>query len=392
MLPVIGDNPSDQLDNSDRLLQSNETIRDVDPADKWILVSLIALFVLLFIFTPETPTQWEMDSVVFVLGVAISNDSRTILLWNPPEIDYDYDQLSIDCGCLITANRSYLDKARFVIFHWSSLDRLPVIKRPNQLWIWVNTLTPDESDYNSVLIFQQKYFDCWSTCRFDSDFIISPWLHWSLIDQSVGQNKRQISVKESPIIWFNNCPFDHRFDQFVLSLRKFVPIHVYNETNLQSFSKSQFTKKILPNYKYYLLTDNSVCSNLIIKKILFNYGLNLIPLIPRGLKIISSKLGQYHFNGSFVDANHFPTDEKLANHLKQLQNNLTINNQPTKWTIDQLNQLNQVNFFKFLHNVCSSLKLPDGLTGKCKHRKIKLMSWYYNQDYCNSNTTNIIHN
>ncbi|XP_077196581.1 3-galactosyl-N-acetylglucosaminide 4-alpha-L-fucosyltransferase FUT3-like [Paroedura picta] len=244
----------------------------------------------------------------------------TILLWTRPfRARFPIRKCSELLGipdCHITANRLWYPKADAVIVHHHEVCRSPRYlprrpRPPSQLWIWFNLEPPM---YLCNMHFMDNRFNLTMSYRRDSD-IFTPygWLEVLPVPQKV-----TIPPKTKLVAWVvSNWNLSSRRVQYYEELRKYIHVDVYGFRHLP-LPRGQ-EEGVLSRYKFYLAFENSVHTDYITEK-LWKMALlaHAVPVVcgpPR------ENYERYLPPGAFIHIDDFPTAEKLALFLQELDRN-----------------------------------------------------------------------
>ena len=138
--------------------------------------------------------------------------------------------------------------------------------------------------------------------------------------------KPQMKEKKKQIFWLvSDCETDNKREEYAKKLNNYIPVDIYGQCKWKETSNitiERGTKKenkeamaILQNqYKFYLAFENSNCYDYVTEKFFRTIGHGLIPIVMGGAK----NYEKFAPHKSYINVNDYESPEKLAQHLKYL--------------------------------------------------------------------------
>ncbi|VIO98155.1 Uncharacterized protein BM_BM10026 [Brugia malayi] len=266
--------------------------------------------------------------------------------------------------CIITDDKEQLLKASAVLFHIRDLKKLPKLRNPKQLFVFVLHESPLYT-FNHLDFVPSNYFNITMTYRRDSDIYIPYGMMKKITNLT---QRKQVwdwsevvkiaSSKVRPVLQLvSNCQTKSKRELYVEQLRTYINITQHGLCK-NSICDEKCEVKEAAQHRFYLAFENSVCRDYITEK-LFKCFLRL--LIPVVLKrsIYEGILPP----GSFIAADDFASPRELAEYLHYLSNNNTAYLSYLKWTRHYQKTFDVSNFCelcKYLHSdIARTRIIPD---------------------------------
>ncbi len=248
-------------------------------------------------------------------------------------------------NCMLTDDKSLLDKSDLVIVRMSDDYEKPKSKRPpNQKWVYVLYESPHhlKEIYTSTLRWKDLmwkwnefeaangFFNLTSTYRIDSDF---PGHYETLGGMYWEENKEfnadfdfHQSKTHFAAAAISNCNSARSTrSKYINELKNFVQVDVFGLCGTGRCNGS-CKKTIGDKYKFFLAFENSFCTYYMSEKPFEVLEYNIVPIV-RGL----GSFDQYVPKSGYIDANDFDSPRSLARYLKYLDSNKTAYNEFFKW-------------------------------------------------------------
>ena len=162
-----------------------------------------------------------------------------------------------------------------------------------------------------------KYCSAKNTKSFSGDYKKVP-----------GRNmkKPQMKEKKKQIFWLvSDCETDNKREEYAKKLNNYIPVDIYGQCPWKETSNitiERGTKKenkeamanLQNQYKFYLAFENSNCYDYVTEKFFRTLGHGLIPIVMGGAK----NYEKFAPHKSYINVNDYESPEKLAQHLKYL--------------------------------------------------------------------------
>lgn len=233
-------------------------------------------------------------------------------------------------GCILTANRNFIEKADAILIHhrdiaWDA-SNLPWFPHPpHQKWIWMNSESPSNTAWIPGL---NDLFNVSLGYRRDADISVP---YGSLIPVHDGFEDFVDflpSEKDKLVCWIvSNYKPEHRRVQYYEQLSKYVQIHVYGEFFERRVSEQEY-KDIISSCKFYLSFENSAHKDYITEKLFNTLDLGAVPIVFGP----SRKNYECFIPGdAFIHVDDFPSMRALAKHLFLLHRDQTLYLRYFRW-------------------------------------------------------------
>ncbi|KAH3850598.1 hypothetical protein DPMN_093020 [Dreissena polymorpha] len=224
-------------------------------------------------------------------------------------------------NCEMTTDRSNLKTASAILFNYchSNMGFHPPITKeersPDQAWIFRCLETPVHFSFDDYK--QEAWLGMlnWSiSYRLDSDI---PQTYGTLVTrrQPLYKDYRAIfRSKNRTALWMvSNCYVQSQRLEYINELKSHgFEVDVYGECGKGFLTNEQFLE-LLPQYRYYLSFENSLCNDYITEKFFQRYNHDWITVVRGGAdykRLIPTN--------TYVDAADFPQAKQLAEYLKTL--------------------------------------------------------------------------
>ncbi|VDM97398.1 unnamed protein product [Thelazia callipaeda] len=254
--------------------------------------------------------------------------------------------------CLVTADRSLVNSADAIIFHFMDgdfqLDDLPKIRFPFQRYVFLTVEAPPS--YRTVqrnsLHAPHNFFNWTMTYRYDSDV---PWVYggyWispennkelNLQSENLPYDEKSILEKKNgAIFWLvSNCNTSSKRELAVEKLAKYITIDKYgacaeNPHKRKACGRHSVCEKALSSANFfYIAIENAVCKDYITEKYFSRYQLPSVPIVMR--RKIYENLVPPH---SYISMDDFESAKFMADYLLSLMSNKTAYLEYFKWRRD----------------------------------------------------------
>ncbi|XP_069113402.1 alpha-(1,3)-fucosyltransferase C-like [Argopecten irradians] len=251
--------------------------------------------------------------------------SFLVSLYNPPPWLVELYQRTDPKQCRYTNCRWSVDKylhsvSDVIVFHGPSLDRIPIIRSPDQTWVMISLESPLNFGPNYKLPAWKSVFNWTMTYRKDSDI----YFPYSEVIKKENfkddQNYTQVlKDKKYSISWaVSHCGAASERDKYVEYLNSYVDdINTFGKCGKfycgeWEDSEICFTK-MAKEHKFVLSFENSFCTDYITEKAFIPYTENIVPIVRGG-----SKYSTFLPKGTYIDTNDFTTVKELADHIIEI--------------------------------------------------------------------------
>ncbi|XP_075693102.1 4-galactosyl-N-acetylglucosaminide 3-alpha-L-fucosyltransferase 9-like [Rhinoderma darwinii] len=268
----------------------------------------------------------------------IEKNQLLILVWTWPfgEIfPLDTCQSFYDIsGCTLTVDRNMLGQADAVIIHHYDIQNnkdLPRGSRPRyQRWVWFNIEPPIITENLNML---DNIINLTMTYREDSD-IFHPY---GFLKPLKEPQIYKIPPKSKLVSWMVSKWYPgNKRTSYYKELKKHIQIDVYGKGH-QELSSDNFYSTI-SQYKFYLAFENSVHRDYITEKLWVNsFDVGVVPVV---LGTSRENYERFIPPDSFIHVNDFPSPEKLALFLLELNTDNARYEQYFKWRSNYVPEMN----------------------------------------------------
>ena len=293
-------------------------------------------------FTGQEEAEWEL---------MLTNKSKVILLYtsyhNTPkwlglEIMTLHQHLA-KFNCMITFNRSRLQRADAVVFHGRDVElhrngkySAKVLKRvrqsvpERQKWIFLSQENPQKNA--RIYAPYDGLFNWTSTFSQKSDVFI-PYSSYVKVNQDEPDGKliNYAEGKPGMVAWaVSNCNLMRQ--EYAMELQRYVNLTVYGKCR-HYFEKKGNCKHWVPScnkeiasYKFFLAFENKFCDDYVTEKYWERIQQGAVPVV-MGATVDKRLI----IPGSFIDTSQFKSIKALADYLLYLNANDTAYNEYFKW-------------------------------------------------------------
>ncbi|XP_066523569.1 4-galactosyl-N-acetylglucosaminide 3-alpha-L-fucosyltransferase 9-like [Hoplias malabaricus] len=233
-------------------------------------------------------------------------------------------------GCRLTDDQGQLDKAHAVMFHIRDIrgdlpSLLKISRPPRQKWVWMDMESPT---YSPHLIRAADLFNLTSNYRRDSDI----WVPYGrLIEISDKDEPFQMPQKDKLVCWIvSHWNVNHKRTGFFNEFRKHINVEGYGK-HFNRLIDPQDYNKVMSSCKFYLSFENSIHKYYITEKVFNPMKLGTVPVVlgpPR------ENYEELIPKDSFIHVDDFKTPQKLAEHLKALDQNQEMYERFFSWRKD----------------------------------------------------------
>uniref|UniRef100_A0A0R3RFQ5 Fucosyltransferase n=1 Tax=Elaeophora elaphi TaxID=1147741 RepID=A0A0R3RFQ5_9BILA len=261
-------------------------------------------------------------------------------------------ELLIQDKCMITADRSLVDNADAVIFHFMTkdfrLNDLPKRRFPSQRYVFLTVEAPPTYKLwqRDKLHAPPNFFNWTMTYRYDSDV---PWVYGGYwvspeISKRHGFKSENLPYDEETILknksnaifWLvSNCNTISKRELAVEKLEKYITVDKYGACSDNPYKRdackrtSECEKRLGAMNFFYIAIENTVCKNYVTEKYFDRYRLPSIPIVMR--RKTYENLVPSH---SFIPMDDFESAQSMANYLNTLMSNKTAYLEYFKWRND----------------------------------------------------------
>lgn len=239
------------------------------------------------------------------------------------------------CGgkCEITGNKSEIETADFVVFHFLDLwfwKSLPKYRDDNQIWI-LFVAEPPPHIYWASLNVPNMVFNWTMSYRHDSDLIM-PYGQFAELtpEEKISKKRINLSVSATKTKMIasvvSNCVDDARRYRHVSELNKYLPIDEYGECGNLDCPRNAECDKIVNKYRFKIAFENSNCRDYVSDKFYSAIEGNQIPIVNwKGNQIIEAP------HNSYINIHDFKNMKELGDYLVKLSHNSTLYDSYFEW-------------------------------------------------------------
>ncbi|VDO99986.1 unnamed protein product [Soboliphyme baturini] len=227
--------------------------------------------------------------------------------------------------CVVTNNRTMLNKSHAVFFHERDFSRsdLPHDRFPWQYFVIANWEAPPYLGRTTSSIVD-NYFNLTVTYRRSSDIFI-PFFSF---DESHDTGKqlqtddalmKMAKHKTKFVAWFvSNCNTPSKREYYVKELQKHIPVDIYGKCGpLHCPRYSENCSQLLKDdYRFYLAFENAICLDYTTEKALTALSNDVVPIVLS--RSVARALLQ---DNSFIAVDDFASPKLLAEFLYKLAEN-----------------------------------------------------------------------
>ena len=244
-------------------------------------------------------------------------------------------------NCIITTDRSDLDKSDAVIFHMWDLARhttkdLPPKRWPHQRWVLYGRESAVSANFT---LYYDVEFNTTYTYKNDADVFfgygcfskrITPLESSNVINRAVGKSRLAAWV-------ISHCDASSRRDDYIRELSKYIGLDGYGRCagracttlgeTLRHRDREGCERMISDTYKFYLSFENSLCDGYISEKLWNKLASGkVVPVVLGG-----SNYSRVLPPNSFIDVTNFTSPKTLAKYLLKLDKDDSMYNSYFEW-------------------------------------------------------------
>lgn len=322
------------------------------------VLMFICVGVIIFLYSSETIFPRRIERVDYdVINMRLKERNKTyiILLYEKP-VWMKLNNILLgksNCefqNCNFSSNIEDFNKSDVVLFHHSSMNVKPPVKRNNQIWIFYSFESPIYTNKHYKKKEWQGVFDWTYSYRNDSD-IKSKYGHIIKGNKSIFESKNYSKIyheKTKEVFWVvSHCEPQSKRNIYVQKMREVIDVTIYGNCGQQPCRDNCFSD-LCKRYKFYLSFENSLCLDYLTEKVyrFFNQNIDIIPVV-RGPPNIKELLP----NGTFIPTIDFKTPQELAFYLKTIGENETLYSS----FLSNKNQYESVSGGNMYCSLCTSL-------------------------------------
>lgn len=274
---------------------------------------------------------------------------------------------------------------------------------PDQIWIlWNDEATSIDNNFNKI----SHFFNWTLSYRTNAEvfqgsygfFKENKYLTQSSILDHTNKMIENFTNRQNAILWFvSNCNSKSRLE-FALEISRYYPVHIYGKCDLSSqtyhqeikirypflkvFGSSEFCdrgskceEEKFRSYKYYLAFENRNCSDYVTEKVWKALNKIMIPIV---LQPNRDSFQRYSIPPkSLIHLQDFSFNvKKLTNHLKKVDQDLSLYIEHIKWTFFYLKTVDDGKYTE-PHRMCQLCKQLNTKEEKISYQNI---SDFFNQN------------
>ena len=264
--------------------------------------------------------------------------------------------------CIITTDRSLLNKSRAVLFDTFMLsdyvNDLPKTRHPWQDWALLTREPPYEiralekyrNKFN-IIIHHRRDADVTTSYGY---FVRMPQI--DSLKRSKELTRNYAENKTGMVAWIvSNCKPPSKRHLYVEELQKHIQVDIYGVCNGNVLGGHRhdngetYLNKI-KEYKFYLAFENQLCSDYITEKLWNSLRVGTIPVVLGG-----ANYNEFLVKGSYIDVKDFDSPKSLANRLLYLNSNDEEYDRYFQW---RRTHTIEANFNAYCH-LCKHLHVHD---------------------------------
>lgn len=296
--------------------------------------------------------------------------------------------------CHITNERKDILKADAVVFHVrdTNVGDLPAVRSFKQRFVFLSHEAPPHAGLNWNEKRLRNFFNWTMTYRHDSD-IFYPYSYMakypltpSQEKEEQGQISRFLNSKSQSIVWFvSNCHTPSKRELIVKKLKNYVQVDIFGGCGRRGVCSNKADRKCvndLINHKYYfhLVLENSVCRDYVTEKFWIRWNLYSVPIV-----FNRKQYQPIAPPNSFIAIDDFPSIQKLAEYLKNVQKTPKIYRSYFEWrTLNSTTYRRSATEENGRHfgfcRLCQRLLDTTETEGKKWYETLK--TWWVDESYC----------
>jgi alpha-1,3-fucosyltransferase len=227
-----------------------------------------------------------------------TNKSKIILLWTkfngepliPIQLGTNKAFDNLKClvnNCELTNDRSKLNKSDFVLFHLrNKIDYFPPYRKKNQRWIHVIYESPIHchlcDKYENVFNLSATYT---KNSHFTSLYWLNSGIYWEknlnyLNNNNNNNNNADIHANKTEFAaaLMSNCDNGQSKRQNYLNeLKTYIALNIFGKCGKPCPINNDCREYISKHYKFFLLFENSICTDYITEKFFLTLRYDIIP-------------------------------------------------------------------------------------------------------------------
>ncbi|VDM07044.1 unnamed protein product [Wuchereria bancrofti] len=289
----------------------------------------------------------------------IKTKQKLMLMWTTffSELPENRLHLMNECPdlkdkCVITTDRSLVESADAVIFHFMiedfRLSDLPKKRSPSQRYVFLTVEAPPTYKLwqREALHAPRNFFNWTMTYRHDSDvpwvyggYWISPEINkiFGIKSENLPYDEKTIlENKTSAIFWLvSNCNTISKRELAVEKLGKYIMVDKYGACADNPYKRdackraSECEKDLGAMNFFYIAIENTICKNYVTEKYFDRYHLPSVPIVMR--RKTYENIVPPH---SFIPMDDFESAQAMADYLISLMSNKTAYLEYFKWRRD----------------------------------------------------------
>ncbi|EDW00427.1 GH12859 [Drosophila grimshawi] len=326
-----------------------------------LLLLLLCVILIVFQKLKSSPllNQYGILRQYLVSNPAKQSATRSILIWSSFFGDerwkLPFDTLGpqqfrddLHCPvyqCELSNRHDYLPSLELydaIVFHMAEPFPLtaafPLHRSPHQTYVFALLEPPGETKHR--LSDEQNFYNLTMSYRLDSDIV---WPYAQLLDAQTGAVvapnshpywrqppaigswndstvRRLWQTKKRMAAWFvSHCPTLSQREKLAAALQHHIELDIYGSCGTLQCSRGdpRCDEMLDTDYMFYLAFENSLCVDYVTEKLYGALRRHIVPVVFGG-----ANYTRFLPPHSYIDAEHFESVEKLAEHMRYVASNV----------------------------------------------------------------------
>jgi hypothetical protein len=237
--------------------------------------------------------------------------------------------------CTVTLDRRRLAEVDAVIFHIPNLRRLPLPKRPGQIWVAMSMESDANYPIQSDLSFMRQFDICMSFRR-SSDI---PMLYFHPEQIELLRTPPKPKFRPAPAVYFasNDFALNNRYE-LIRELMRYIEIDSYgksqNNRKLEQDTGRMTKLDVISGYKFYLAFENSNAVDYVSEKMFDGLIAGTVPVYLGAPNIDDYLPGR----NCLIKVQDFSGPRELAQHLIWLSTDQAAYEEYLAWKREPVRQ------------------------------------------------------